>query len=411
MKQKKPWQRNKSWPSGLLRRHTGTFYARLYLAGKTRFVNLKTDDVAQAQIRFNEINAQHTRNRHAVGEAQRGVATMAELRTLLESRINARTDIKESTRELNLGTLAYIEKTWPKFAKLRPDEVKATAIEEWRTRAMRDGTGFRADKVKAVSPNMAGRSASSFNKAVDMVRRMLDIAVDAGAIAANPLLGRRGLKAPDKPKKPVLPDAPTLQAIFAEIESVGGKGVPAAELCRLLAFTGCRRNEAAGLKWADVDFTRGIISVRGTKTEAAQREVPMIPAARSLLEKIHKRREEWATEFVDGKPHVPKETPVLIVREAQKSLNRACVKLEVNRLTHHDLRDAFATTCIESGVDVPTVAAWLGHADGGALLMRVYQHHRRPHSIAQAAKVDFGGGSTSKPLNPVCHNSAQNDTE
>ncbi len=34
-----------------------------------------------------------------------------------------------------------------------------------------------------------------------------------------------------------------------------------------------------------------------------------------------------------------------------------------------------------------SVTAWLGHADGGALLMRVYAHHRRAHSIAQAAKV------------------------
>jgi integrase len=58
-------------------------------------------------------------------------------------------------------------------------------------------------------------------------------------------------------------------------------------------------------------------------------------------------------------------------------------------LTHHDLRDAFATLSIEAGVDVPTVAAWLGHADGGALLMKTYAHHRRAHSLAQAAKVTF----------------------
>ena len=61
----------------------------------------------------------------------------------------------------------------------------------------------------------------------------------------------------------------------------------------------------------------------------------------------------------------------------------------MERLTHHDLRDAFATLAIEAGVDIPTVAAWLGHADGGALLMKVYTHHRRAHSVAQAAKVKF----------------------
>jgi hypothetical protein len=29
----------------------------------------------------------------------------------------------------------------------------------------------------------------------------------------------------------------------------------------------------------------------------------------------------------------------------------------------------FATRCIESGVDIPTVSRWLGHKDGGALAM------------------------------------------
>lgn len=114
----------------------------------------------------------------------------------------------------------------------------------------------------------------------------------------------------------------------------------------------------------------------------------MIPAARDLLEKIRARRIERL-----GDDAIAPETPILIVREAQKGLNRACQALGVERLTHHDLRDFFATTCIEAGVDVPTVAAWLGHADGGALLMRVYQHHRRPHSLAQAARVQIGGAA------------------
>jgi len=92
---------------------------------------------------------------------------------------------------------------------------------------------------------------------------------------------------------------------------------------------------------------------------------------------------------VDGVPQVDPKGKFLAVGEARKSLARACEKLGVELLTHHDLRDAFATSAIEAGVDIPTVAAWLGHADGGALLMRVYAHHRRAHSVYQAAKVVF----------------------
>ena len=63
-------------------------------------------------------------------------------------------------------------------------------------------------------------------------------------------------------------------------------------------------------------------------------------------------------------------------------------------LTHHDLRHLFATRCIESGVDIPTVSRWLGHKDGGALAMKVYGHLRDQHSVAMAQKVTF---SASRP--------------
>jgi len=73
----------------------------------------------------------------------------------------------------------------------------------------------------------------------------------------------------------------------------------------------------------------------------------------------------------------------------QKALDAACRKLEVHRITHHDLRHLFATRCIESGVDIPTVSRWLGHKDGGALAMKVYGHLRDQHSTTMAQRVTF----------------------
>jgi integrase len=75
--------------------------------------------------------------------------------------------------------------------------------------------------------------------------------------------------------------------------------------------------------------------------------------------------------------------------EAAMSLATACKVVGVKKLTHHDLRHLFATTCIESGVDMPTVAGWLGHADGGTLAMSTYGHIRPSHSSEAAQKVRF----------------------
>jgi integrase len=85
---------------------------------------------------------------------------------------------------------------------------------------------------------------------------------------------------------------------------------------------------------------------------------------------------------------------VLRVAQCQKSLDRTAKKVGADRITHHDLRHLFATRCIESGVDIPTVSRWLGHKDGGALAMKTYGHLRREHSIAQAQRVTFTPAST-----------------
>lgn len=50
------------------------------------------------------------------------------------------------------------------------------------------------------------------------------------------------------------------------------------------------------------------------------------------------------------------------------TLDAGDILKEHQRITHHDLRHLSATTCIESGVDVPTVARWLGHRDGKSFM-------------------------------------------
>jgi integrase len=52
------------------------------------------------------------------------------------------------------------------------------------------------------------------------------------------------------------------------------------------------------------------------------------------------------------------------------------------------LRHLFITRCIESGVDIPTIAKWVGQ-NMLALLMKTYSHLLKEHSQALAAKLVF----------------------
>ena len=91
----------------------------------------------------------------------------------------------------------------------------------------------------------------------------------------------------------------------------------------------------------------------------------------------------------DGKTFLAPNDPIFRIKECQKTIDAACTLTGVKRITHHDWRHLFATICIESGVDIPTVSRWLGHNDGGVLAMKTYGHLRKDHSQESAKKVRF----------------------
>ena len=86
---------------------------------------------------------------------------------------------------------------------------------------------------------------------------------------------------------------------------------------------------------------------------------------------------------------------VLPREKVRNGLTKACALAGLRRLTPHDFRHLFITRCIESGVDVPTVARWVGHRDGGALLSRRYFHLMDAHSVTMAGRVRIGEGQDS----------------
>jgi integrase len=373
-------------PNLLRNSASGKYYGRFTLSGKQKWLNLETDVWSVAKLRLSDERTKIERLRQTADSVTAGDARMGALVTLYRQRVEDRVGIRPETRRRLREEVDAIVKTWSRFEALSPRQITRQAVEEWRNRLSREGTGHRPPGAKK-KPKNSGSSASLINKCIDALRRMLDIAVERGQLAGNPLYPR-GLKLKNTPRKPKLPEAAKLAEIFAAIEAGGGRfSREAADFCRFLAYTGCRRGEAEAVTWADMDLKKGILHVRGSKTEAANREVPLIPPAKALLERLKAARQAALNAPNGGGGDLGPKERVLAVQEASKSLSRACQKLSVERLTHHDLRDGFATSAIEAGVDIPTVAAWLGHADGGALLMRVYAHHRRAHSIAQAAKV------------------------
>jgi integrase len=210
--------------------------------------------------------------------------------------------------------------------------------------------------------------------------------------------------APSQPQReqhpPTVPQVRELIAAAEGVDSLFGLYI------RVMVATGARRAELCGLRWSDVDFEAGTLSIsrsysvvpgvrgdRPTKTRST-RLVILDPVTLEGLQSamVHsvalatdvgvaadKRRAGYV--FTDDPAGATAWRPDTAYSRWVKA--RAAVGLTGVRL--HDLRHFQATQLLDAGVPVPTVAARLGHADG-TTTMKIYAHRTR-RADQQAADV------------------------
>jgi integrase len=360
-KSTKTWQKTRK--PNLLRHKSGRYYARAFASGKEVWKSLKTSHYSVAQARLAEFLKEHRERASFSNGGVSAKMTFGEAAAIHLRNLDDNLRIKPSTRDYWRRRLLALIKSWPGLKETEVRRITQVVCKEWAS-----------TYGKKASP-------TNYNNTIALLRHILAIAIEAGVIYSNPaaVLKRASIRG----KEITLPTTEKFNALLAEMRNGQSRYSPhCADFASGLAFTGCRVGEARMVAWRDIDFGAGEIVVRGdegtgTKNWAVRR-VPLIPDAIKLFSRI---RRERSLESLD--------TKVFRVGECQKALDRACAKVGIDRITHHDLRHLFATRCIESGVDIPTVSRWLGHKDGGALAMKTYGHLRREHSLAQAQRVTF----------------------
>jgi integrase len=386
------WQKTKT--QNLLRhKSSGNYYGRWKIAGKQKWKSLGTNVYSIAKLRHLDESSKIERIRSSAKSLNSGDCTMADLIQAYREQTQARTDLKESSKISRETALGKILKTWPRLPNLKPIQVTINAVNDWARRFKAKGTQFRAPGSQAIQ---IGNSATSVNRAIDTLRILMDLALARGAIATNPVLvktadGER-LKKKIQKTQLQLPSSEDLQRLLQAIEqngSRGGWGQEAADFCRFLTYSGCRVGEVKTITWRDVDFGKLQLHAHGYKTESSNRIIPLFPDLEQLLKNIKARRTRAATFTTGAAEALLPASRLFHLGECQKSITSACLKIGLERITHHDFRHIFVTRCIESGVDIPTISRWVGHADGGALLMRTYGHLRTEHSQQQAMRVKF----------------------
>lgn len=180
-----------------------------------------------------------------------------------------------------------------------------------------------------------------------------------------------------------------------------------------LATTGCRRGEALGLRWTDVDLDEASAAIRQqviplTKAGGIGREGRIVPGTkggearvieldRRTVTMLRTWRKAQAAERLalgvdyddhglvfprpDGRPFHPE--------AFSKTFDRRVRQMgfgDLPTIRLHDLRHTWATLALEAGVDVAVVSKRLGHSSP-VITWQTYQHVRKGMQTDAAERV------------------------
>ena len=137
--------------------------------------------------------------------------------------------------------------------------------------------------------------------------------------------------------------------------------------------TGMRVGEICGLKWEDINFEEGYLSVQRTRqritkeggkgtilTENSPKTIHsqrVIPLSRKLLKLLKKQYLESACPYVmelGGRPLEP--------RTVDRHFKELTAQFGWAGIPFHSLRHTFATRCVEMGINIAAVSSLMGHS-------------------------------------------------
>jgi integrase len=289
-------------------------------------------------------------------------------------------------------TFAEAAKTYLKFHQSVREKAKTTIRAEGSC-IKRLSRTFGARRLREITPALlnaykterAGENVSprTINLELVVLRNVMRRAVEDGILQKRhiPSVAWLQYKAPSRK---LLTQSDISQLCDAAVEKLPNSGQALADLIRLMAYSGARVSEALALRWSAVSFERSQVTIhgKGDKTRHVDFNEPLEAHLRGMRAR---HRIESAFLFPSprtGDADAPMGSMNMALRMAREAAG-------IPWFTFHLCRHFFASYCVMSGVDIMTVAAWLGHADGGLLIGKVYGHLADEHRKAMAQRLTF----------------------
>jgi integrase len=271
----------------------------------------------------------------------------------------------ESRADLHRNTLVRYkvsQRCLEKFlGSARLPDITDALIEEFKAARLRGTTG-----------------PAGVNRDLSLLRQILEQARKERFIGKNPLADRDHFLDERKGKVQARPF--TIDEERRLLSIAKGYLRP---LILLLLDTGLRPNaEALALRWRDVDFDRGMVTVISSKTPAGLRTVPMTSRLKEELLLWKKLTGPQNSHFVFFYPQDPSKH-LLHVRKSWASALRDA-NVEKRRL--YDCRSTFCSRMYAAGIQPVLIEMLMGHAGSG--LVHTYAKADDDFKRDAAAKLE-----------------------
>jgi integrase len=262
---------------------------------------------------------------------------------------------------------------------VRIDQISTPMIEAFIDKRLKGGS-FGGRRLHSISARTA-------NLDLLMLRNVLNAAVDDGLLREVPKA--KMLDEPPPPQRRLLLPTELDRLITGAKTACMKNGQQLADYLQFLAFSGSREKEALRVRINDVSFEQERVTIGsdGLSKNWESRTVEFNSKLGALLREMFSRRAPDSSWLFPSPQRGGRDAHAKSFRESLKLARKAA---GVEWVGFHDLRHYFCSRCVMDGVDYMTIAAWLGHKDGGILVGKVYGHLLDDHRRKAARQVQFG---------------------
>lgn len=265
---------------------------------------------------------------------------------------------------------------------------------------------FESGRVKADG----GLAPATVQAVHALLHKALGDAVDAGLIPRNPADAARAPRTAARPQELRYWTPAELNEFLGLIEGHRFQGA-----LHLLAMSGARRGEIAGLRWVDVDLEEARITIRQTLNavdgeiyvsspkSARGRTIDLDRRTVGVLHKHLERQKARGKLYLNrdgggGYVFRRRDGSRLDPRQLSAAFRWVADQSDLPRIRLHDLRHTHASIAVKAGVSIGVVSERLGHSDPAFTLAR-YSHilpgmnREAADRIARAVHLDDLGVS------------------